>query len=78
MAKKPNSVAGWGELNIALNTLVKAGTILGYKTARPETDGIASVEVTTAAGADQADVVQRVRNVLPEAFATATVRTREG
>ena len=78
MARKPNGMAGWGELNIALNQLVKAGTILGYKTARPEADGVAGIEVATPKGADQAEVVRGVREVLPEAFANATVRTREG
>jgi hypothetical protein len=79
MAKKSNSgTAGWAELNIALNGLVKGGTILGYRTARPEAGGSAGVEVETAPGADQAEVVRKVREVLPEAFSTATVRTREG
>lgn len=76
MTKKQNGMLGWGELNIALNRLVKDGTITGYRTARPEADGAASVEVTTATGADQADVVRRVREALPEAFSTASVRTR--
>jgi hypothetical protein len=76
--KKSNGMAGWGELNVALNGLVKAGTILGYKTARPEAAGSATVEVMTAPGADQAEVVRKVREMLPPAFATATVRTREG
>lgn len=78
MATKPKSIVRWGELNIALNGLVKAGTILGYRTARPEAGGSAGIEVTTVQGADQAEVVRRVREVLPEAFSTATVRTREG
>ncbi|TDR94046.1 hypothetical protein [Enterovirga rhinocerotis] len=78
MAAKPKSPSGWGELNIALNGLVKAGTILGYKTARPDADGSVGIEVTTARGADQAEVLRQVRDVLPEAFATAGVRTREG
>ncbi|HMO30976.1 hypothetical protein [Enterovirga sp.] len=78
MAAKSKSIIGWGELNIALNGLVKAGVILGYRTTRPEAGGSAGIEVTTAAGADQAEVVSRVRDVLPDAFATATVRTREG
>lgn len=77
MAKAKGGMAGWGELNIALNQLVKAGTITGYKTARPEGDGPVGVEVMTAPGADQADVVRLVRETLPEAFASAVVRTRE-
>lgn len=78
MAAKAKSNVGWGELNIALNGLVKSKAILGYKTARPEGDGVSSVEVTTAPGTDQAEVIRLVREVLPEAFATATVRTRAG
>lgn len=75
MAKNSNGVAGWGDLNIALNRLVKGGVILGYKTARPEAGGSVGVEVSTASGADQADVLRQVREALPEAFATASVRT---
>lgn len=78
MAAKPKNVAGWGELNIALNRHVKAGTILGYKTARPEDGGSVGIEVSTAKGADQAEVVRQIREALPELFADATVRTREG
>lgn len=78
MKRKPVSMIGWGELNIALNQLVKACTIIRYKTAGPEGIGPAGVQVTTAIGADQAYVARRVRDVLPDAFSTATVRTREG
>ena len=78
MAKSKTGVAGWGDLNIALNGLVKAGTILGYKTVRPENGGAVGVEVTTGKGADQAEIVRMVRETLPEAFSGATVRTREG
>lgn len=78
MAAKPKSLAGWGELNVALNGLVKGGAIRGYKTARAESGGSATIEVTTDRGADQADVLRMVREVLPESFSTAIVRTREG
>jgi hypothetical protein len=77
MAKKSGGMAGWGQLNVALNQLVRAGTIVGYKTEKPEGDGPVRIEAAIAPGTDQAEVVRAVREALPEAFATATVRTRE-
>lgn len=70
--------SGWGALNVAMNTLVKASVIVGYKTSRTEKETEPGVEVTIAPGADQAEVVSRVREALPEAFSGATVRTRQG
>ena len=71
-AKRP--VVGWGELNIALNALVKQGTIVSYSTAAVKS--ATSIEVTTASGADQADVVRQVRDALPSGFSEAQVRTK--
>jgi hypothetical protein len=75
MATKPKPKVGWGELNIALNALVKEGVILSYSAAVGTSAGV-SVEVATANGADQAEVVRRVRESLPSAFSEAQVRTR--
>jgi hypothetical protein len=72
------TMSGWGELNVALNALVREGVIVSYKTIRPEKGGPAGIEVATAPGADQAQVVRRVRELLPGNFADATVRTRTG
>lgn len=66
----------WGDLNIALNQLVKQGVIVSYKTSRAEKGGEAAIEVTTLPGADQAEVVRRVREVLTGNFSGATVRTK--
>lgn len=74
MARQSKAPAGWGELNVALNGLVKKAVIVGYKTG--STDGATSVEVSIERGADQADVVRQVREALPQAFSDATVRTR--
>ena len=75
MASKPKRpVVGWGELNIALNALVKKGTIVSYSTAAVK--DATSVEVATASGADQAEVVRQVKEALPSAFSEAQVRTR--
>ncbi|MDB5590826.1 hypothetical protein [Enterovirga sp.] len=76
MAGKPKPVVGWGALNMALNGLVKEGLIASYKTVRPEKDAEVGVEVAIAPGADQAEIVRRVREVLPEAFSGANVWTR--
>lgn len=76
MAAKPNPATGWGELNLALNGLVKAGVITGYKTNRADKGAEVGIEVSTAAGADQAEVVRRVREALPDRFSGAVVRTR--
>jgi hypothetical protein len=70
-AKRP---VGWGELNVALNALVKERLILSYNTGADK--GGVSIEVTTASGADQAEVVRRVRESLPTAFSEAQVRTK--
>ena len=74
MSRKPKPPAGWGELNIALNALVREGVILSYSTGMA--GGSSSIEVAIDGGADQADVVKRVRGALPTAFAEAQVRTR--
>lgn len=76
MVAKAKTMAGWGDLNVALNGLVKEGVILSYKTSRPEKNTPAGIEVATAAGADQAEVVRRVRELLTGDFSEATVRTR--
>ena len=74
MSRKPKPPAGWGELNVALNSLVRDGVILSYSTGMAS--GSASIEVSVGSGADQAEVVRRVRGSLPDAFAAANVRTR--
>ena len=74
MSRKPKPPSGWGELNIALNGLVRDGIILSYSTGMAS--GSASVEVAIDSGADQAEIVRRVRGSLPSAFADAQVRTR--
>lgn len=68
----------WGDLNIALNGLVKGGVIVSYKTSRADKGGEAAIEVSTAKGADQAEVVRQVRELLNGAFAAAVVRTKAG
>ena len=73
MARQSKAPSGWGELNIALNALVKEGVITSYRTG---SDGGTTVEVNVGGGADQAEVVRRVRASLPSAFAEAQVRTR--
>jgi hypothetical protein len=75
MASKPKRpVVGWGELNVALNALVKQGIIVSYSTAAVKS--ATTIEVTTSSGADQAEVVRQVREALPNAFSDAQVRTR--
>ncbi|MGA0593711.1 hypothetical protein [Enterovirga sp. CN4-39] len=74
MSRKPKAPAGWGELNVALNGLVREGVIISYSTGMAA--GSASVEVAIESGADQAEIVKRVRGSLPPAFADANVRTR--
>jgi hypothetical protein len=75
MASKPKRpVVGWGELNVALNALVKQGIIVSYSTAAVKS--ATTIEVTTSSGADQAEVVRQVREALPNAFSDAQVQTR--
>lgn len=76
MASHPKTMASWGDLNIALNTLVKEGLIAGYKTSRADKNTEVGIEVSTPSGADQAEVVRRVRELLTGQFADAKVRTR--
>jgi hypothetical protein len=71
---KPKRPVGWGELNVALNALVKEGVIAGYSTGAGKE--APSIEVATESGSDQADVLRRVREALPSAFSEAQVRTR--
>lgn len=75
-ATKP--MRNWGDLNIALNGLVREKVIAGYQTNRAEKGDEPSVVVTVASGADQAEVVARVRAVLTGMFENATVRTKQG
>jgi hypothetical protein len=74
MARQAKAPSGWGELNVALNALVKERLIVSYRTSAD--NGATTVEVNIDTGADQAEVVRRVRAALPEAFASAQVRTR--
>jgi hypothetical protein len=75
MGTKQKPKVGWGELNVALNALVKERLILNYSAAAGMS-GAMTVEVTVTSGADQAEVVRRVREALPSAFSEAQVRTR--
>ena len=77
MAATAKEMTSWGDLNIALNGLVREGVIVSYKTSRADkSGGEAAIEVSTAQGADQAEVVGKVRGILNGAFADASVRTR--
>jgi hypothetical protein len=71
----PRSRLGWGELTGALDALVREGLILSYSAAAG-TSTAASVEVAVSVGADQAEVVRRVSESLPGAFAKAEIRIR--
>jgi hypothetical protein len=75
MRNKPKRPVGWGELNLALNGLVKEGIIISYSTGAEK--GGTSIEVATDSGADQADVLRRVRENLPSTFSEAQVRTKK-
>jgi hypothetical protein len=66
---------GWGDLNGALDALVREGVILSYSPAAG-TSTAASVEVALPAGANQAEAVRRVSESLPDAFSKAEIRTR--
>jgi hypothetical protein len=74
MRNKPKRPVGWGELNVALNTLVKQGIIVSYSTGAEK--GATSIEVATHSGADQPEVLRRVRENLPSTFSEAQVRTK--
>lgn len=83
-SRKPNSKLGsaaksapsWGDLNRALNALVKEGLILGYSTGKVGANDVASIEAAVSRGADQAEVVRRIRESLPEALSNTKIRTR--
>lgn len=60
-----------GELNVALNALVKEKLILAYNVSQTT-----AIEVAIDKGADQVEVLRRVRAALPDAFSDALVRTR--
>jgi hypothetical protein len=66
----------WGDLNKALNGLVRSGVIAGYTTGKVGKGEIPPVEVSVTPGADQAEVVRQVRAALPEALAETQIRTR--
>lgn len=76
MTRPVAEMKNWGDLNIALNGLVRQEIILGYKTNRAEKSAAPSIEVSIDAGADQADVVRQVRGQLSGIFADAVVRTK--
>lgn len=70
-----NSLVGWGDLNKALNLLRKERVFLSYKTGMGKA-GAVSIEISIEKGADQAEVLRRVREALPSEFGDAQVRTR--
>ena len=65
----------WGELNAALNALVRDGVILSYSAAAG-TGAAPSVEVSIFDGEDDTEVVRRVTEMLPSSFSAAQVRTK--
>jgi hypothetical protein len=69
------SAVGWGELNAALNALVREGVILSYS-ASAGTGAAPSVEVAICEGEDETEVVRRVAEALPRTFSAAQVRTK--
>ena len=77
MNRKPKPPSSRGELNVALNALVKDGSILRYDVQTGGKDA-ATIEVAIDSGADQVEVVRRVREALPDAFSAAQVRTVAG
>ena len=76
MSEKPHAPFNWGDLNVALNSLRKAGVIADYKTGTAPRSGALTIEVAVESGADQAEVVRQVRESLPDSVADAEVRTR--
>jgi hypothetical protein len=69
------SAVGWGELNSALNILIRDGVILSYS-AIAGTGAAPSIEVSICEREDDTDVVRRVREMLPSSFSAAQVRTK--
>jgi hypothetical protein len=71
------SEIGWGDLNKAMNQLVRAKVIRSFSTQRSGKDGpLTLLEVTVDLGADQAEVVRQVRDALPNALSGLQIRTR--
>lgn len=75
MERKSKPLSARGELNVALNALTKEQLILSYSVAQGDTT---SIDVAVEKGADQAEVLRRVREALPASFVDAQVRTRIG
>ena len=73
---EPSKAPSWGELNAALNALVSEGVIASYSTGKSGKSDVPAIEVTIGSGADQAEVVRRVRDSLPSALSGSQVRTR--
>lgn len=77
MTEAAKPIVRWGDLNVALNALVREGVISSYKTNRAEKGEEPSIDVAIPNGADQAEVVGRVRSALPAAFEGASIRTKK-
>jgi|tagenome__1003787_1003787.scaffolds.fasta_scaffold18878169_1 hypothetical protein len=69
------SSLSWGELNAALNALVRDGVILSYSAAAG-TGASPSIEVAICEGEDDKEVVRRVMEMLPSSFSAAQVRAK--
>ena len=67
----------WGDLNVAMNSLVREGVILSYTTGEKLRGVLTALNVGVDTGADEAEVLRRVRGALPGAFAQMKVRTQE-
>lgn len=68
----------WGDLNIALNSLVREGRIGGFKTNREEKDARPRILVTVASDADADEAVRSVRSLLSGIFCNAEVTAVAG
>lgn len=73
MAQQSKPLSSRGELNVALNGLIKTKAILSYSVAQAKGTAI---EVAIDKGADQAEVLRLVREALPASFSEAQVRTK--
>ena len=67
----PRPMKSWGDVNLALNHLVRGGVIEGFRTNREAKNADPEIVLTISADMKEASALHAVRNVLTGAFADA-------
>lgn len=73
MTKPARPLRSWGDLNAALNGLVREGVIETFRTNRDVKDAVHAIVLVLASGVDEPTALRAARRVLTGVFADAVL-----